>query len=190
MEMPSTSGSWQGPAVEKGARMAKLAKASERLVSCSAADILKQDFEALFATALTGNDMQCLSQMKTWMASTFADRAHRAQAEAIVDQQIAEFISRLEVQLQDPNHPTAPADDVSQAMADLQDSVRIQEKRGRLQMLRSQIEQQELCNKKQADSNMAMSARMQAAKSKLDRDTSGLVAELCEDRFLPTRSAA
>ncbi|CAE7534151.1 unnamed protein product [Symbiodinium sp. CCMP2456] len=82
---------------------------------------------------------------------------------------------------------------MSQAMADLQDSVRIQEKRGRLQMLRSQIEQQELCNKKQADSNMAMSARMEAlwaatflcadslleaAKSKLDRDTSGLMAAL------------
>ncbi|CAE7533960.1 unnamed protein product [Symbiodinium sp. CCMP2456] len=96
--------------------MAKLAKASERLVSCSAADILKQDFEALFATALTGNDIHSLSQMKTWMASTFADRAHRAQAEAIVDQQIAEFISRLEVQLQDPNDPTAPVSSLSETI--------------------------------------------------------------------------
>ncbi|CAE7620426.1 unnamed protein product [Symbiodinium natans] len=186
--MPSTSGSWQGPAVEKGARMAKLAKASERLVSCSAADILKQDFDAVFGTALPGNDMHSLPQMKTWMASTFADRAHRAQAEAISDQQIAEFISRLEVQFQD----SAPhAIGVSQAMTDLQESVRIHEKRARLQMLRNQLEQQELCNKKQADFNMVMSARMQAAKSKLDRDTCGLMAELCDDRgLLPTTRPA
>eukprot|EP00913_Durusdinium_trenchii_P033850 g31687.t1 len=42
--------------------------------------------------------MQSLPQMKTWMASTFADKANKAQSEAMWEYQIAAFMARLDAQ--------------------------------------------------------------------------------------------
>ncbi|CAJ1394326.1 unnamed protein product [Effrenium voratum] len=173
MDGSSISASFSGSRVEKGARLAKLAKASERLVSCAVADVLKQDFEALFEVALSREDMQSLPQMKTWMASTLADKAHKAQSEAMWDHQVAEFLARLDA---GPEAPRPLAENDSSSA--LKESAAAHELQAKLGMLRRHLEQQELSNQAQEQSISDMKEDIEAAHAKLDRDTAQL-AELC-----------
>eukprot|EP00435_Cladocopium_sp_Y103_P040591 s1007_g11.t1 len=165
--------------VAKGARLAKLLKAAERLVSCSVADILKQDFEVLFDVALSPNDLQSLQQMKTWMAATFADKAHKAQSEAMWELQIADFLARLDMQAEAPMAEEPLPEELVDASTAVKESAGTHELQAKLQLLRKHLQQQELANQSQEKSIIALQDEIEAAHAKLDRDTSQLLAELC-----------
>lgn len=183
--MEETSKATAAVPVEKGARLVKLLKAAERLVSCSVADILKQDFEVLFDVALSPNDLQSLQQMKTWMAATFADKAHKAQTEAMWDLQIADFLARLDMAEAPMAEEPLPEELVDTSIA-VKESAGTHELQAKLQLLRKHLQQQELANQSQEKSIIALQDEIEAAHAKLDRDTSQLLAELCGSRNRPS----
>eukprot|EP00438_Fugacium_kawagutii_P036071 Skav208492 [mRNA] locus=scaffold87:174209:182304:- [translate_table: standard] len=133
--------------------------------------------------------MQSLQQMKTWMASTFADKAHKAQAEAMWEHQVADFMARLDTPAAEapafgPSVETFPEEmpGAADASAALKESASTHELQAKLQMLRKHLQQQELANQSQEKSIMALQDEIEAAHAKLDRDTSQLLAELCGSR--------
>jgi len=180
MEMADPS---QGGTIEKGARLAKLLKAAERLVSCSVADILKQDFERLFEDIVESND-QSLQQMKTWMASTFADKAYKAQSEAMWEYQIGDYMARLDADMPMELEP-ATGEELIETSAALKESANTHELQAKLQMLRKQLQQQELANQSQEKSIIDLQDEIEAVHAKLDSETSQLLAELGGSRNRP-----
>eukprot|EP00933_Yihiella_yeosuensis_P084002 TRINITY_DN98329_c0_g1_i1.p1 TRINITY_DN98329_c0_g1~~TRINITY_DN98329_c0_g1_i1.p1 ORF type:complete len:219 (-),score=45.51 TRINITY_DN98329_c0_g1_i1:153-743(-) len=181
----NTSGG-QGSAagVVNGARMAKLLVASERLVTCTVIDILKQDFKKAFAGALPPGADNNLSQAKTRVNATFSEAAHTAQAQAMKDHDAAGFIAQLEEVCAGEGVSKAPArslvtpSEFPDPTTAIQEDVLRHERRAKIEMLRRHLEEQELACERQEQANAAMRAEVKALHEKLDIDTASLLAPL------------
>eukprot|EP00931_Biecheleriopsis_adriatica_P028821 TRINITY_DN17185_c0_g1_i1.p2 TRINITY_DN17185_c0_g1~~TRINITY_DN17185_c0_g1_i1.p2 ORF type:complete len:202 (-),score=58.64 TRINITY_DN17185_c0_g1_i1:43-648(-) len=172
--------------VEKGARWAKLLKASERLVSCAVADVLKQDFNAAFKTVLPPGQASCLPQMKTRMAATFSDAAQQAQAQAMKDEGAFEMVNQLDEKFYGEattgSIDALPLHELERGRANpvvaVQERLRSHERCSKIELLRKHLMEQERENEKQEQVNKEMRAKIQAIHQKLDRDTAALMAPL------------